>query len=257
MNARIAQVVNVEHYGKGVMLRLLVPGAPIAQPGQFAHILCDHGTERVLRRPYSILGQDDDVISIFVRVSGLGSAWLAARAPGDTVDLMLPLGTGWRLADGGSLLVAGGSGIAPLAFLAERLAPFAGPVELLWGLDCFEDYGNLPTEIARRVPLSLATCDGSSGVEGTALDLMTAKLRQREWKTVYACGPHGMLAGVAKSAASHGISCQVSLEERMACGIGACLGCSVASAKREDGNLRVCADGPVFDAADMRWGEEE
>jgi dihydroorotate dehydrogenase electron transfer subunit len=253
VNPLKAKVTERKECGRAVRLGLECADARTVAPGQFAHVLCDGGSERILRRPFSIFSQIGSRIDLLVRPVGGGSLWLAGRRPGDVLDLMLPLGKGFSEARGRCLLVAGGTGIAPLHLLARRAVEMEQPVELLWGLDCEDDYGELPLDLQEGLPLVLATCDGSAGFHGTAVDLLEMKLQSEKWDSVYACGPTGLLKKVA-ALLDAGMDCQMSMEERMACGIGACLGCAVPAAAPAGSYLHACSEGPVFDRREIDWG---
>jgi NAD(P)H-flavin reductase len=184
-------------------------------------------------------GQSGGVLRFLVARRGRGSAELVDLPPGDTAELTGPLGTGWPApADGRTALVAGGVGIAPLAFLASSLP--AGSYDLYagfrsggYGLDSFKPRSTI-----------VATEDGSAGRHGRIPEFFDPGA----YATVYACGPEPMLGAVARACASTGAKCYVSMERRMACGVGACLGCTVLTVS---GNRRCCVDGPVFDAREV------
>ncbi len=241
-------------YGQGCLIR--IEGAmPDAQPGQFVHLLCGNDSGRILRRPFSIMDRRDGLLTILVKVVGGGTAWLTERRPGDRVDLLSPLGQGFDPDMCKSpLLVAGGTGLAPLYFLARRLKETGVEARLLWGLNCGEDFGGLPARLGDGADLVIATCDGSSGLQGTAVDLLKRQLEEGGYDGLFACGPQAMLAALGPLLEEYGMLCQVSVEQRMACGIGACFGCSVP---RRDGKTyaRACADGPVFDYTALDWSD--
>ena len=224
-----------------------------SSPGQFIHLLCGEDQSFILRRPFSIhrIG-GSETIDVLVRVVGKGSQWLARREPKDQIDAIGPLGRGFDFSGDirRAVLVAGGIGIAPMVFLAKKLFDHkirtsavigaAGRTELLDVMDL--------KRMTRRV--SVATDDGSQGHHGLVTDIVGPEIKQSDPQIVYACGPQPMLRTVANIASRYGVSCQVSLEAIMACGIGACAGCAVESA---DGFLNVCSDGPVFTTNDLGW----
>ncbi len=221
-------------------------------PGQFVHIKCGHS--RLLRRPISVAtcqsDTPDDGVSIVFEVRGEGTAWLADRKVGDTLDVLGLLGNGFMLrASGRYLLAGGGIGVPPLYGCAQYADGNAVAVlgfrnaQRAILLDHFKS-------VCKEV--RLYTDDGSAGTQGYVADGVRAVLgKDKDFTAVLACGPKVMLRGVAQAAAEYGIPCQVSMEERMACGVGACLGCAVEMA---DGSMKhVCKDGPVFGAGEVDW----
>ena len=227
-------------------------GRPI-HPGQFIHIKCGEGL--LLRRPISIqswLGtRMGGTITVVFEAKGEGTRWLAQRQVGDTLDVLGPLGNGFRTTPGPYLLVGGGIGVPPLLELGECLSwPRTAVLGFRTGAKAF-----LPVISRFAVHCEktyLCTDDGSLGRHG----LVDAQVRDvlakdSSFTAVLACGPKPMLKSVAKAAAEFGIPCQVSMEERMACGVGACLGCALPM---KDGSIKhVCKDGPVFDAREVDW----
>lgn len=227
-------------------------GKTFLAPGQFVHINCGHS--RLLRRPISVATCQDDTpdgyVTIVFQVRGEGTRWLAKRQVGDRLDVLGLLGNGFTLrADGRYLLAGGGIGVPPLYGCAQYCAGKATAVlgfrskELAIMVSHFED-------VCEGV--HLCTDDGSLGAKGfvheTVADILD---KDKNFTAILACGPKPMLRGVAQVAEKYGIPCQVSMEERMACGVGACLGCAIQMA---DGSMKhVCKDGPVFDAREVDW----
>ena len=227
-----------------------------ASPGQFVHVKVSDGGEPLLRRPFSIHGLDDrDVIVFLYRVQGAGTAAMAARKAGERLDVIGPIGRGFTV-DGcykRVVLAAGGIGVAPLLFLAQQYKAKGADVTALIGarnkdvLLCASDFKTLGCRVMT------VTDDGSSGSEGFATDLLESVITGgRGLVAVFACGPKPMMKRVSVIAGLYDVECEVSLEERMACGIGSCLGCAVITV---NGYKKVCADGPVFRAKDVKWGE--
>lgn len=203
----------------------------------------------LLGRPISVFGweaqrpggagQSGGVLRFLVARRGRGSAELVDLVPGDIVELTGPLGTGWPApADGRVALVAGGVGLAPLAFLAGSLP--AGLYDLYAGFRS----GGYGLDSFRPRSMIVATEDGSEGRHGR----ITEFFDPGAYATVYACGPEPMMRAVALSCAATGAACYLSMERRMACGVGACLGCTVPTTA---GNRRCCVDGPVFEASEV------
>jgi dihydroorotate dehydrogenase electron transfer subunit len=226
--------------------------AACAFPGQFVMLSCDSGNERLLRRPISIYRVQAETVSFLFAVLGKGTEWLAGLKGGDSADLLGPMGKGFTL-DGGTgsiLLVAGGMGIAPLCFLAEKALSQGKEVKLLAGaktaaLVCPERF------IPKGVELVIATEDGSAGAKGMITSLIPQSLGQAE--RVYICGPLPMYQAIRKSYSD--LLCklpvEVSLEVRMGCGLGFCYACTI---KTRQGLKQVCKDGPVFRMEDLETG---
>jgi len=217
--------------------------------GQFLHVRC--GEENFLRRPISVaLVQPQGTAALIFQVKGAGTRWLSRRRAGDALDVLGPCGNGFRTEPGGKyLLVGGGIGCPPLLGYAVSggenttavLGFRSGDRAIL-----AERFGECCKEVF------LCTDDGSLGRQGF-VDAQVSDLlaKDNSFTAVLACGPKPMLKSVAAAAARYGVACQVSLEERMACGVGACLGCAVRMA---DGSMKhVCKDGPVFDAREVDW----
>ncbi|MCF8063511.1 MAG: dihydroorotate dehydrogenase electron transfer subunit [Deltaproteobacteria bacterium] len=233
-----------------------------ARPGQFVMLRAFSGMDPLLRRPFSICGRiGEDAFGVLYRVVGRGTAVLAKQRTGDRIQVLGPLGNGFQTgpASGSFILAGGGVGVAPLFFLAQTLlgqgdrtpaflAGFSGKQEVLSPGDVLQL--DLEAEIA--------TEDGTLGHAGPVTDLLEPHLavcaEQGNKTTVCACGPPAMLERVAALARAAGASCQVSLESAMACGLGACLGCTVHAAPQEGiPYLRVCREGPVFPAEAVDW----
>ncbi|HAH86709.1 MAG TPA: dihydroorotate dehydrogenase electron transfer subunit [Armatimonadetes bacterium] len=233
-------------------------------PGQFVHVLCGTYHDPLLRRPISVHNADvkEGTITLLYEVKGRGTALLAAKRPGEYANVFGPLGRGFNLPNTcGSpiLLLGGGIGSAPLYFLARRISETVGCQTSTFMLGaqncdsmvCREEFAALGPDIR------LATDDGSLGCRGFVTELFAEYLASSESSTpplVYACGPTPMLKAVALIANKHNLPCQVSLEAKMACGVGACMSCVV---RVKDGGgekyVRCCKEGPVFDAKEVVW----
>lgn len=221
-------------------------------PGQFVHIKCGHS--RLLRRPISVAACQDDSpeggLSVVFEVRGQGTDWLARREIGDKLDVLGLLGNGFTMDPSGRYLLAGGGiGVPPLYGCAQYAA---GKAVAVLGFRTAQRAILLPQFAEECQDVRLYTDDGSLGVKGYVADGVRAVLdKDKDFTAVLACGPKVMLRGVAQAAAEYGLACQVSMEERMACGVGACLGCAVQLA---DGSMKhVCKDGPVFNAQEVDW----
>lgn len=250
----IAKLLAGRKLGEHTLLTLHAPEiAAQARPGQFVEIKISGGPEAPFwRRPFSICRAQKARIELLIKPVGKGSAWLAQCAAGARLDLLGPLGNGFSTrAAGSALLVGGGFGVAPLFFLADRLRKQKRDVELFIGGRCREDL--LLREESRKLgaEVSCSTDDGSFGHNGRVTELLQRRLEKmsgRVW--IAACGPKPMLKAVAELARKKSIPAQLSLEERMACGLGVCNGCVV----KADGRYqRVCQDGPVFQAGALEW----
>ncbi len=254
MERVLAYLQEVKYYGKAVLLSLEAPGvAAEAVPGQFVQVLCGRDSPRVLRRPFSIFSAKAGRILLLSKVVGKGTSWLAELKAGEQVDLIGPLGRGFAMDEGDRpALVAGGAGIAPLHFLAERLMERRTEPSLYWGLDLGEEFGELPALLGKRFRLFMCSRDGCLGERGTVVEAL-AREKEPEFNAVYACGPREMLGALAKEIKGANLPFQLSLEERMACGVGACQGCAVPIRSARPAYSRVCKDGPVFRFEEIDW----
>ena len=248
------QEVGPDHYRIGLRAPEI---ARAARPGQFGLVQVAPGLDPFLRRPMSFERIFPDGVSMLFKVEGEGTRMLADCAPEQELSLHGPLGNGFPIDPTVErhLLVAGGIGVAPFPALAEALVSVCGhaPEVVLAArsqplLLCEETFRQMGCTV------HVATDDGSVGTQATAV-AMLERLYPTGTTQVYACGPMPMLAGVAQVAQACGAPCLVSLEAQMACGEGACLGCVVESTQAHDGApmVRVCADGPVFDAEKIIW----
>ncbi len=238
----------------------------LARPGQFLHIRVTPGLEPLLRRPFSIhsVNRRTGEGALLYRVVGRGTGLLAKKKKGDWLDVIGPLGQGFTLPAAGQrvVLVAGGIGIAPLFFLLQTLAGSDNFVNVFLGARTAKDL--LLVEEVRelvnggRGEVMVATDDGSCEHRGPVTDLLARLLAEKKVEMVYACGPVAMLKVVASLLERYGVDGEVSLEERMGCGIGACLSCvcKTRGGNRQDFSYRrVCLEGPVFKARDVVWGD--
>lgn len=226
-------------------------GAPLPQifPGQFVQVEAD-AKGVLLRRPISINDVDyaKGEISLLVRKAGRGTEAIIARKEGETLNLVYPLGNGFDYEDAGSrvLLVGGGVGVAPLLYLGRKLREQGVVPVFLLGARSENDLLEIE-EFGQIGEVLTATEDGSRGVKGfvTAHPALAEK-----WDKVFVCGPAPMMKAVAKMTRVSGSPTEVSLENMMACGLGACL-CCVENTVR--GNVCVCTEGPVFNLEELNW----
>lgn len=219
-----------------------------AKPGQFISVYTkDAG--KLLPRPISLceVDKENGRLRIVYRVVGAGTAEFSAYQSGDDIVVMGPLGNGFTLKDKKAFLIGGGIGIPPMMELAKQLncekQMILGYRDVLFLNEEFEKYGEV----------YVATEDGSTGTKGNVIDAIKANGLDAE--VIYACGPTPMLRALKAYAEEHDIECWLSLEEKMACGIGACLAC-VCKSKEKDHhtnvhNKRICKDGPVFLAQEV------
>jgi len=225
-----------------------------ARPGQFVNIKVNDGLEPLLRRPVSIHRVKGAKVKLFYEVLGAGTRTLSQRKPGEFLDLIGPLGNGFQFPSSvlrppsSVVLVAGGMGVAPLVFLAEKIK-LSKPLVLI-GARTKKQILCAPEFKALGCSVRLATEDGSAGFRGKVTDLLKIVLAQTKPSGLFSCGPRPMLKAVSEIARENKINAQLSLEEHMACGIGACLGCVVTT---ESGYRRVCKDGPVFSSQELTW----
>lgn len=224
--------------------------ATLAKPGQFLSLYCKDGT-RLLPRPISIceIDRKEKSLRLVYRVAGNGTAEFSERKPGEELEVLGPLGNGFPLIEKKAFLVGGGIGIPPMLQLSKELncekQILLGYRDSLFLNEDFSSYGSV----------YLATEDGSAGTKGNVIDAIEENGLIAD--IIYACGPLPMLRALKTYAKEHGIECYVSLEERMACGIGACLGC-VCKSEEIDGhtnvhNKRICKEGPVFLAQEVEF----
>ncbi|NLY90013.1 MAG: dihydroorotate dehydrogenase electron transfer subunit [Firmicutes bacterium] len=274
------------------LYRLVLKGAvaATAQPGQFVHLQVGVATDPLLRRPISIAGSDraKGEVTLFYRVAGRGTALLTRVRAEESLSVIGPVGKGFTVpAAGELLLVAGGIGLFPLLALAAAVDRSRVKVKVLWGGEnrSFLETVGRATLFPLGMDYAVATLDGSMGHRGMVTDLLRAELSAELFRkgetgpqnvagmaavagggrggqrviAAAACGPKGMLQAVTGLLLHAGVPVEVSLEERMACGVGACLGCA-CTVRTADGALarkRVCRDGPVFDGKEVVWVDQD
>lgn len=224
-----------------------------ARPGQFVHVRLGDGVDPLLRRPMSIYRIGQDTIDLLVRIAGRGSRMMVEKPAGESLDCLGPLGNGFSIhpTTRNLLMVGGGSGVAPLVALAEHAVDRGLSAVLLFGARSADRV--FPARLlAPELEYAVATDDGSLGRKGMVTEMLPDYLGWAD--AVYACGPRPMFLSmleVIRRANVHK-SVQLSLEENMACGVGACFGCVVENKRGE--MKSVCEDGPVFEMRDLAWG---
>ena len=247
----LCEVIKNEKIAEGIFV-ISITGEPLAlkaKPGQFLHFKC--GGERLLRRPFGICNVRGNALDFIFEVKGGGTGWLSGVKPGQKLDVLGPLGNGFSFPDGRIIVVGGGLGSPPMLFAARSAK---GGVTAILG---FRELGRVIlvkefSSVCEKVYLT--TDDGSAGQLGQVTEPLKELLSTGGFNAVLACGQLVMQRAVAELCESYGIPCQVSLEERMGCGIGACLVCACATASEGVEQMsRVCLDGPVFDARQVVW----
>lgn len=236
--------------------------ASIAKPGQFIAIYSKDGS-RLLPRPISIceIDYNSGALHVVYRVAGKGTEEFSGYHAGESLRIMGPLGNGFPLLEGNAMVIGGGIGIPPMLELAKQLRKKAmakdpesrgvcGKVTAVLG---YRDELFLNEKFEEIVRVAIATEDGNAGTKGTVLDAIREQNLHAD--VIYACGPLPMLRAVKEYAAEKNITCYVSLEEKMGCGIGACLAC-VCKTREKDrhsnvNNTRICKEGPVFLAEEV------
>jgi len=231
-----------------IVLHLKSPKiAKTAKPGQFVMALCGNSTDPLLRRPISFhdIDRKRSIVTLMFKVLGNGTRYLSMLKKGDKLDLIGPLGNTFSIASARStpVLIGGGAGIAPLLPLGRTYKKRA---IVIIGTNTRSAMLAEEEFKASGCRVMVTTDDGTSGVKGTVLDALKT-IKEKDLK-IFACGPRPMIKTLQFYCASRNIDCEVSLEEWMACGIGACYGCTVETRK---GYKKVCSDGPVFDIKEL------
>lgn len=226
---------------------------PLIQPAQFVEIKVEDAKDTFLRRPFSIhdVNYEKNTITLLIKISGNASYELSEMQIGRMINVLFPIGTPYTISYNTSklLLIGGGCGIAPLLYTAKYFSLFGIEITFLLGFrnkesiilkDKFAKYGNL----------FFSTDDGSYGEKGNVMQHSLLNSEFFRYDKILACGPKPMLKAVSEWSINNNINCEVSLENMMACGIGACL-CCVQNTT--DGHKCVCTDGPVFNAKQIIW----
>lgn len=253
-----ATIVQNEPVSQGVyLMRLESPQiAQAIQPAQFVQILTDPGLSPFLRRPFSALRVEENAFDIIYDVIGPGTERMQEANIGDTLNISGPLGQSFSPPKNKRiLLVAGGVGLVPLAFLAWQHPDRRANMVYLMGAANSTRMPNMDALLPEDLTRYLATDDGSLGHKGFVTELMSEHIIPND-TTILTCGPHFMMARVAAIAADLNVPCYASLENHMACGFGACVGCVVEykNFETEDRRYRrACLEGPVVDAHAIVW----
>ena len=245
MQKRIFKIESNDPVARDTFRMVLRTDGPVAiRSGQFVDIAIPGF---YLRRPISVSDTLPDGVVLFYKVVGEGTAVMAGMVPGDTLELLLPLGSGFhpeKCAEA-ALLIGGGLGAAPLYLLARELLAAGRKVTAVLGFNRADEICLADAYRALGVPVHIATLDGSAGVKGFVTDAIAAA--RPAFDRFYTCGPLLMMKAVCTTLDTPG---EASMEERMGCGAGFCYGCTLQT---QSGPRRVCADGPVFDKEEILW----
>lgn len=231
------------------LLVLYSPELPVIEAGQFVNVKVEGSPSTFLRRPISVHNVDpsNGLLYLLIKIAGQGTATLAQLKAGDNLNIVLPLGNWFTQPEAGRcLLIGGGVGIAPLLHLSKELKSKGMQPVVLIGTRSIGDI-ILKDEFEKYASVYYTTEDGSFGEKGYPTQHSILKER---FDHIFCCGPSPMMKAVAQYAYHNHIDCEVSLENMMACGIGACL-CCVNETK--EGHKCVCTDGPVFNINDLKW----
>ena len=224
---------------------------PEIRPGQFVQVKVEGSQETFLRRPISIhdIDYERNILKLLIQIAGKGTETLSKLKSGESINIIYPLGNSFSMPSRGErvLLIGGGCGIAPLLFLGRYLVRAGTKPDILLGFRNsiriieYEEYNDIGQ-------VHITTEDGSAGVKGMVTD--HSVMKDKGFDRIYCCGPESMMKAAADFCHQRNICCEVSLENLMACGIGACLCCVVDTVK---GNLCTCIDGPVFNTKELKW----
>jgi len=231
------------------------------EPGNFVHIRTSEDYDPLFRRAMSIHSAEGAFFSVFFRIIGKGTARLARMVRGDRADVVGPLGNTFKLPEGDEqvLMVAGGTGMPPLYFLAKRLLMTGGlkaeQITFLSGIGGKNDRWLTEDPTTLGVNCQISSDDGTIGHHGFVTELLMAQLNKLDiaGTRVYSCGPEAMMREVSRICMERDVRCQLSLEGDMPCGIGTCLGCVVQVRGQADEFKRICKDGPVFDNTEVEF----
>lgn len=237
-----------------VLMRIKHPGQlPEIHAGQFVELKIPDTAHTFLRRPISIhdVNYVNNTIDLLIRIVGNGTYLLSKLDVNEIVNVVFPLGNGFSISKSGErpLLIGGGVGTAPMLYLARKLKEQGRKPEFLFGVR--QSSGLLRiSEFQKFGKVNITTEDGSAGTRGFVTDHAALKSEISNYTNFFVCGPTPMMKAVARIAVASNIDCEVSLENKMACGIGVCL-CCVTDTK--SGHKCVCSDGPVFNVKGLKW----
>ncbi len=248
------EVKALEHLNDKYVLLRLTQTAPLPEmvPGQFVEVKVEGSENTFLRRPISIndVDREHNELHLLIACIGDGTKRLGKLTPGERVNVVLPLGNGFTLpasADKKHLLIGGGVGVAPLLYLGKEIRKMGGKPYFLLGARSSKDL-LLLDEFRKTGEVCITTEDGSDGEKGFVTN--HSILEKERFDMISTCGPKPMMVAVARYARKAGIGCEVSLENKMACGVGACLCCVEDTT---EGHVCVCKDGPVININKLKW----
>jgi dihydroorotate dehydrogenase electron transfer subunit len=246
-----SKVESVKKISENIFLiKVLSPSiASLAKPGQFCNIKVSENSFPLLRRPFSICDVEDDYLFFLFDIHGEGTKLISEKKPGESLELLGPLGNGFDYKEGydTAVIVAGGLGIAPFPFLLKNISAHKKVISLIGG----RSKKNIVMYGLKNV--LAATDDGSEGFHGTVVDLLKREIKnisQNKFR-IFACGPTPMLQTLQNYCVENNYDCQISVECAMACGFGICQGCPIDPTNGET-YLLVCKDGPVFEAKSVK-----
>ena len=258
-----AKITRKQSWGDYHLFRFEAPAlAAGAEPGQFLMVRVSETPFPLLRRPISIHAKENDALEIFFQVAGQGTALLAQKKEGATLDILGPFGKKFipetPFLASPAYLVGGGRGIAPLYFLALELKKLGTRVKVLYGGKSLIDLPIKDKFERADLEIACSTDDGSFGRHGFVTGMLEAEIRRQEPAMLYVCGPDLMMKKTAEIAAARRIPARISLESMMGCGFGACWGCVKRIKKGGGGEWRkICEDGPAFWSDEIVWEEGE
>lgn len=244
MKKEIFEIVQNKEIARGIFeMTLCGDVSDFSAAGQFAQVALKGF---FLRRPISVCDVDENRLTLVYKVAGMGTEAMSTLTSGKKIDLLCGLGNGFRVerCSRAALLAGGGVGVPPLLLLAKRLAASGKKVFAMLGFNTARDIILVDRFVAAGAEVKIATMDGTAGEKGLVTDILPD---EKFYDYFYACGPRSMLKALCEKISTGG---EISLEERMGCGFGACMGCAV---KTSEGVKRVCADGPVFDKEAVIW----
>jgi len=246
-------ISNISLNKRHFLLDLLAPEPlPLILPGQFVQVLVENSPATFLRRPFSIhqVVHYRNTFRLLIQVKGEGTRHLRLLKEGDTLNVIYPLGNSFSLPSTKEvLLVGGGCGVAPLLLMAQFLNQNKIRPTILVGFRTKEEVSEIE-EYSKYGEVFVTTDDGTDGEKGLVVDHSLFQKERLPFGKIYCCGPDPMMKAIASIAKMHAIDCEVSLENTMACGIGVCLCCITPT---DQGNERVCVEGPVFNTKRLKW----
>jgi len=254
-----ARILHKKTWGMYCLLSMEAPAiAAASRPGQFVMVRPGEYPLPLLRRPFSIHCATEGRVDIFFFQAGTGTALLSRKEEGDTLDILGPLGKGFRVEESleglSTALIGGGRGIAPLYFLARELRGLGALPRVYYGGKTRHDLPLKQKFEDEGFRILCSTEDGSLGFKGMVTRLFEEELENHPPARIYACGPEAMMADLARKAESWRLAVECSLESVMGCGFGACWGC-VRKIRTREGEewVKICEEGPVFDAGEVLW----